>query len=140
MRGKPPRITPDIPGDFTIRADPALFTKALGHIIKNALDYNKPGGRVLITASRDNGIVRVNVADTGLGIEPGNLDRIFDKFYRIDSSLTYRTSGVGLGLFLARQIARLHGGDVYVESTPGEGSSFSLVVVEQKPEASDSSD
>jgi len=111
-----------------IFADRALFEKALYNVIKNAIDYNRQEGSVTICAKVVAEIVEILVKDTGIGIPDSCLEDIFDKFYRVDTSITYRVSGVGVGLFLVRRILELHGGNVTVQSEIGTGSCFTLLL------------
>ncbi len=113
--------------------DPSLFRKAMTAIIKNAVVYNKPEGSFVVemnvgvlgeNSGRQNNSIRI--ADTGIGISKENLGRIFEKFFRADSSLTYKVSGVGVGLFIARRIIELHGGSIEVKVEPGQGSEFTV--------------
>ncbi len=110
-----------------VEGDAGLLAKACYHILKNAVLYNREGGLVEVEVGPgDAGQARIIVRDTGIGLRAHDLNHIFDKFYRVDSSLTYTVQGVGLGLFMARRILELHGGRVAVESTPGEGSVFTI--------------
>jgi signal transduction histidine kinase len=96
--------------------------QVLANLLDNAVKYTPPGGRVEIRAGREGGTVVVQVKDTGAGIPPDELPRIWDRLYRGDKSRS--TRGLGLGLSLVRAIVRAHGGDVSVESAPGQGSEF----------------
>ena len=121
------RIFREIPGNMEIPVDEIFFEKALGHVIKNALVYNRPNGQIHISAERHNEAINIRVNDDGIGIPPEKLDRIWEKFFRVDNSMTYEVSGVGLGLFLARRILELHDGNITAESGV-EGSRFTLTI------------
>jgi signal transduction histidine kinase len=95
-------------------------------LVDNAIKYTPAGGSVQLTASIDDGHVRVMVADTGTGIGPDDLPRVFDRFYRGRNARG--TTGTGLGLAIARWVVEQHGGTLDVESTPGQGSRFSAVL------------
>lgn len=107
-----------------VTGDAAQLRQAIGNLVDNALKYTHPGGTVTIDVVQDadQGIVRVT--DTGEGIEPDALPRIWDRLYRAESSRS--KPGLGLGLSLVAAIAKAHGGEATVESTPGLGSTFTL--------------
>jgi signal transduction histidine kinase len=90
----------------------------------NAVKYTPPGGRVSLAARRENGHLRLEVADSGVGISPEDQARIFERFYRADPARS--PGGVGLGLAIARWIAEEHGGSIAVSSSPGRGSLFTV--------------
>jgi signal transduction histidine kinase len=110
--------------NFKVLCDGVLIERALNNILKNAIVYNKTKGTVKVEAIQTNGKLEINISDTGIGILPEYSDKIFDKFFRIDSSLSYEVSGVGLGLFLAKRIIELHGGSIRVLSELKKGSEF----------------
>jgi len=116
---------PDLNG-ITVLCDSVLFGRALGNVLKNAISYNKKGGTVALEVKQKGTIQEIIVQDSGIGIETEYYDKIFDKFFRIDSSLSYEVSGVGLGLFLAKRILELHGGSIRVKSELGKSSEFVL--------------
>jgi signal transduction histidine kinase len=97
-----------------------LFERALSNVLKNAIVYNKLGGEVKLEIKQVGTFQEISIRDTGIGIEPEYHEKIFEKFFRIDSSLSYEVSGVGLGLFLAKRIVELHGGSIGVSSQIGE--------------------
>jgi two-component system heavy metal sensor histidine kinase CusS len=108
------------PPRLAYRLDRTLFQRALGNLLTNALTHTPEGGRVIVSASSGPAGLEVSVSDTGLGIAPEHLPRLFDRFYRPDPA---RSSGEGLGLGLAivRSIAELHGGRASIASRPGAG-------------------
>jgi two-component system, sensor histidine kinase ChiS len=118
---------PDLSGS-TIICDSVLFSRAIGNILKNAIVYNKTGGTVTLEVKQKGTIQEISIQDTGIGIESEYYEKIFDKFFRIDSSLSYEVSGVGLGLFLAKRILELHGGSISVRSEVGKSSEFLVVL------------
>lgn len=111
----------DCPGLRT-QGDPQRLRRAFAHLLDNAIKYTPSGGSVTIHCANENESVRVSIEDTGIGIPQENLDKIFDRFFRVDPSRSQ--SGNGLGLSLARAIFRAHGGDLTVDSVPGHGSTF----------------
>src|SRR5262249_13035549 len=92
----------------------------------NAIKYSPAGARVTVTAQAADHTVRVEVSDEGIGIEPDDLPRVFDRFYRARHGDQHSVKGTGLGLALGKAAVEAHGGKVEVERRPGEGSRFSL--------------
>jgi signal transduction histidine kinase len=107
-----------------VNGDPALLDHLVRKLVDNALKYSDAGGRVVVRGRTEGPFGALDVQDTGEGIPPEHIPRIFDKFYMVDGSLTRRRRGAGVGLYLAREIVRLHHGTIEVESRPGEGSVF----------------
>ena len=102
---------------------------ALGNLVANAVKYSPAGATVSIAVTAgDDDTVRLSVADQGSGIAQPELDRIFERFYRVDPSRQRSTGGTGLGLSIVKHVAASHGGDVRVWSEPGQGSTFTLVL------------
>lgn len=113
--------------DLTISGDPELLRSIFAHLLENAMKFSAPGSAVAVEAHRsENGVV-VEVSDRGIGIPADHLPYIFERFYRVEESLTSATPGSGLGLFVAKMLAKAHGADLRVRSTLGEGSTFTLV-------------
>lgn len=114
--------------DLFVRADPEKLQQILVNLATNAAKFT-PAGGVTIGRSRLNAIIRIDVVDTGIGIPAEQTTRIFEPFIQVDRSLTsVNRDGVGLGLAISRDLARMMGGDLTVQSTPGEGSTFSLTL------------
>lgn len=107
-----------------ISGDPDRIRQVILNLLTNALQYTPSGGQVIIGVSEAAGEVRVQVVDTGPGIDPENLPHVFDRFYRGDKSRARGTGGSGLGLAIVRSITELHGGRVEVQSSRGSGTSF----------------
>lgn len=107
-----------------LHADADRLRQVIGNLVSNALRYTPGGGAVTLGAVRDGGLVRVSVADTGPGIAPADLPHVFDRFYRGDAARDRASGGSGLGLSIARALVKAHGGDIGVESTPGQGTKF----------------
>lgn len=116
--------SPIPPSPTPVWTDPERAAQILGNLLGNALRHTPPGGRVQVTAHAHARRVQVTVQDTGCGIAPEHLDRVFERFFRADEART-RGEGSGVGLTVARGLARALGGDLTVQSTLGEGSAFS---------------
>jgi signal transduction histidine kinase len=120
-------IAIDVPPGLVIRADPLRLHQVLLNLVGNAVKFTE-AGRIAITARRGDDRVEIAVADTGIGIAPHALPRVFDEFRQADESTTRRFGGSGLGLAIARRLVELHGGTIRAESTPGVGSVFTVVL------------
>ena len=107
-------------------ADPDRLRQVLVNLVDNAIKYSPGGGRVEVGVTAADGVVRIAVADRGLGIPPAERERIFEKFYRLDPSLTRGVGGTGLGLFICRQLVHGMGGRIGVEGHSGGGSVFAV--------------
>jgi histidine kinase len=113
----------------TVRADADRIVQVLTNLLTNALRYTDAGGTVTVAAARDGAAVRFSVRDTGLGIAPEHLPRVFDRFYRADSARTRAAGGSGIGLTIARAIVEAHGGRISAASDgPGRGSTFTFTL------------
>ena len=108
--------------------DRRQLVSALGNLVENAVKYSDPDSRVEVSARSDGRWVELSVRDFGVGIPQKDLDRIFERFYRVDRARSRETGGTGLGLAIVRHVATNHGGDVQVTSVEGEGSTFTLRV------------
>lgn len=111
-----------------LQADRDKVALAVHNLVGNALKYTPEGGRVVVTASVEKSQLTVAVSDTGFGIAPDEIEKVFEKFYRSANPLAAKITGSGLGLPIAREVARLHGGDVTLESELGKGSTFTLTL------------
>jgi two-component system phosphate regulon sensor histidine kinase PhoR len=103
-----------------------LIVQAVSNLIQNAIKYSEPGCAVVVRGYRSGDSVVLAVEDSGTGIEPQHLPRLFERFYRVDRARSRAMGGTGLGLAIVKHIAQAHGGGVDVESVPGRGSTFSL--------------
>ncbi|WP_375430204.1 sensor histidine kinase [uncultured Friedmanniella sp.] len=105
---------------------------AVGNLVENAVVYSDPGARVVVAAHvqamSDDDYIEITVSDNGIGIAPHELDRIFERFYRVDYARSRANGGTGLGLAIVKHIAATHGGDVSVWSQPGAGSTFTIKI------------
>ena len=111
-----------------LRCDEALLRQVLVNLVENGIKYSPEGGRVDVLVSEDPGWVRLEVVDEGMGIPAAELDRIFEKFYRLDAAMSRGVGGSGLGLYISREIVMQRGGTLAVRSSPGEGSTFTVVL------------
>lgn len=107
-------------------ADPGRLEQMLINLVDNAIKFNRRGGSVTVSAEQTSGGISIYVVDTGEGILPEHLGRLFERLYRIDRARSREIGGTGLGLAIVKHLARLHGGEVSVRSTLGEGSTFSI--------------
>jgi two-component system heavy metal sensor histidine kinase CusS len=112
-------------GEGQILADPALFNRAVGNLIDNALRFTPDGGNIQVSIGTRDGVTEVSVRDTGSGIAPQHLPRVFDRFYRGDPSRS--SAGTGLGLALVQSIVDLHGGSARIQSELEAGTTVTLV-------------
>jgi signal transduction histidine kinase len=116
----------DVPAEIRCEADPARLRQVLVNLVDNGLKYTPPGGRVVVRARTAGPETAIFVEDNGPGIPPEELDRIWERLYRGDKSRSQR--GLGLGLSLVKAITEAHGGRVEVESAPGAGAKFAVVL------------
>ena len=125
------------PGDpLSLQADRSLMHQVVRQLLENALKYSASGGRVVVRMHGLSDELSLDVQDFGVGIAAEHLPRIFEKFYVVDGGITRRVGGTGVGLYLVNEIVRLHQGRVMVESTPGQGSLFSVRLPRAQPPAS----
>jgi len=114
-----------------IEADQSLITSMFINLIDNAISYNKPGGLVRVSLAKEEQVGTVVIEDTGIGIPPEDIARIFDRFYRVDKARTGR--GVGLGLSIVKWIVEAHQGSISVKSKLGKGTIFEIALPAQRP-------
>lgn len=126
MARKPQDVTidVDVPHNQVIQADPRLFHHLLFNLVDNAARLTPPGGRVAVSAEQQDGWWQLTVADTGPGIPPGDLTRIFERFYRVDPGRSRDDGGTGIGLAVVRSIVEAHGGTIWAENSPAGGAVF----------------
>jgi two-component system sensor histidine kinase SenX3 len=117
---------PGGPESLSVTGDRRQLVSAVGNLVENAVKYSDDGGTVRVRASRSGDHVEFEVVDQGVGIPSRDLDRIFERFYRVDKARSRGTGGTGLGLSIVRHVATNHGGEVLVTSREGEGSTFVL--------------
>jgi two-component system, OmpR family, sensor histidine kinase SenX3 len=122
------------PPGLSVLGDRRQLASALGNLIDNAVKYSERGGIVRVTAELVDGRVEIAVSDDGIGIPGRDIDRIFERFYRVDRARSRHTGGTGLGLAIVRHVVTNHRGDVRVSSQEGAGSTFTLVLPRAIPE------
>ena len=128
----------EVAPEAVVSADAGRLEQMLTNLVDNAIKFNREGGRVTVgheRGARD----RITVADTGEGITPEHVKRIFERFYRVDRARSREMGGTGLGLAIVKHLARAHGGEVGVHSTPGEGSTFYIELPVPEPKETEGS-
>jgi signal transduction histidine kinase len=126
-------------GDLLVEGDISKISIAVSNVVKNALDFTDPGGHVTIITEQTPGYVKLSVKDDGIGIPAKDLAHIFDRFYQVESHLTRKHAGMGLGLSVAKVMAEMHGGRILAESVEGKGSNFTFFLpVTQSQDDADS--
>lgn len=118
------RLENEVAEDFHVNADQRRLEQILINLVDNAIKFNYPGGRVTIAACSAGQQHLIKVRDTGQGIPPEHLPRVFERFYRVDKARAREVGGTGLGLAIVKHLARAHGGEAYVTSEVGAGSEF----------------
>ena len=116
------------PHDLAVRGDRRQLVSAVFNLVENAVKYSLPGSSVTLSATAHADHVELSVTDHGVGIPRRDLDRVFERFYRVDRARSRDTGGTGLGLAIVRHVASNHGGEVTVDSLEGEGSTFCLLL------------
>lgn len=112
----------------TVTGVRALLQELLHNLCENAVKYNKPGGSVTVTVARQQNNAVLTVADTGIGIAPEHCSRVFERFYRVDKSRSKASGGTGLGLSIVKHAVQYHHGTIALESTPGQGTVFTVTL------------
>jgi len=118
-------LPPEIPA---VSVDRKTFQKAIGNIIDNAIRYTDQGGVITLAVEEEVGYLRIDVEDSGVGIPRDDVERIFERFYRVDKVRSIKLGGTGLGLSIARSIIEAHGGKISVTSEKGKGSTFHIYI------------
>jgi PAS domain S-box-containing protein len=137
LRGPDSRLELDLPdGPLEVFADPLRLVQVLANLISNAHKYSPATQPVRLRVWRDNGWAKAAVADRGRGIPREELERVFEKFHRVEDPMTMTTGGTGLGLYIARELARAMGGEIEASSAPRRGSTFTVrLPLARRPDA-----
>jgi signal transduction histidine kinase len=120
------RHAPDLPE--TVHWDEDRMNEVIGNLLSNAFKFTPREGSVVLTVDRVEESVRITVSDTGAGIDPGQLQHIFQKFFQADNQAQAAVKGTGLGLAIAKEIVEAHGGNISAESERGAGSTFTVLL------------
>ncbi|QSQ24913.1 PAS domain-containing protein [Pyxidicoccus parkwayensis] len=131
--GKSQRVSLHVPGELRALGDSRAVEQVLLNLLDNAVKYTPAGGRVDVYGACEDGRCVVRVKDTGLGIEPRHLSRIFERFYRVDKGRSRDMGGTGLGLSIVKHLLQAMDGEVKVESQPNEGSTFTIFLPQAAP-------
>jgi signal transduction histidine kinase len=123
--GGPP-VEIDAGAGLTVRGNEDELVRVFSNLLENAIRYTPAEGHIIVTASSDEGWVRVRIADTGAGIAPEHLPHLGERFYRVDPARTRRGGGTGLGLSICRSIVEAHGGTMSFESQVGKGTTVTV--------------
>ena len=128
-------LTVEMPVELPcVSGDPDLLAQVLTNLVDNAIKYTPPDGHVLIRATTDKDNVQVEVKDTGIGIPPEDLPRVFERFYRVEKARARELGGIGVGLAIVKHIIKAHGGSIKAESIPHQGSAFKVTLPTEKIE------
>jgi two-component system sensor histidine kinase SenX3 len=120
-------------GGLSVLGSDEQITAAVANLIANAVAYSEPDSTVLVATKQTGGVVEISVVDQGIGIPNQEIDRIFERFYRVDPARHRSTGGTGLGLSIVKHVAATHGGDIRVWSAEGQGSTFTLSLPHHSP-------
>lgn len=116
----------DVQGNCVVKGSESLLEHMLSNLVSNAIKYNKEGGTVAISLGYKDGVPFLSVTDSGIGIDSRHIDKLFDRFYRVDNSRCRQTGGTGLGLTIVQKIVRLHNATISIDSVVGKGSTFTI--------------
>ncbi|GAB4499601.1 MAG: hypothetical protein OHK0052_14870 [Anaerolineales bacterium] len=116
------------PVELTVEGDPDKIAVAVNNVFQNAVMFTDENGTIHVTLKKIPGYVRLTIQDSGIGIPKNDLERIFERFYQVESHMTRRHGGMGLGLSVAKAMIEMHGGRIWAESTPGQGSTFTIML------------
>jgi signal transduction histidine kinase len=114
--------------ELLVEGDASKISIALSNMVKNAILFTNSGGHVFVVAEQIPGYIKVSVIDDGIGIPPKDLAHIFERFYQVESHLTRKHGGMGLGLSVAKVMVEMHGGRIWAESVEGKGSNFTFIL------------
>jgi signal transduction histidine kinase len=117
-----------LPSDVTVFGDADRILTIISNLLENAIKYSPHGGTIQCIVTSSNHLASLSIVDHGVGIASDDLPRLFNRFERIEHRDTSHVGGTGLGLYLSRELARQHGGDIHVKSSPQAGSTFTLTL------------
>ena len=117
---------------FYVEVDGVKISIAISNLVKNAIQFTNTDGRITVKIAEDSGYMKVSVADDGIGIPARDLPRVFERFFQVETHLTRRHGGMGLGLSVAKAMVELHGGRIWVDSQEGKGSTFTFLLPTNK--------
>jgi two-component system phosphate regulon sensor histidine kinase PhoR len=120
-------IEVDVGEEISLEADSEKLSRLITNLIDNAIKYTPPSGKIIAGCLKKEGQIELFVKDTGIGIPPADLDRIFERFYRVDRARSREMGGTGLGLSIVKHIMEAHGGFIRVESEINRGTTFTAV-------------
>jgi signal transduction histidine kinase len=121
-------LTLDADVAVPLQADKGRMFRTLENLLSNAIKFTPAGGNARVSVSHADGVVRLEVADTGIGIAPDDQERLFERFFRTSAVAEQHFPGTGLGLYIAQAIVEAHGGSITIRSEPGKGTSFSIAL------------
>jgi two-component system phosphate regulon sensor histidine kinase PhoR len=124
--GKSISMLIECPEDLQVQINPPLLEQALVNLVDNAIKYSEPQTQVCLKASQEQSLLTIEVQDEGFGVEVKHVDRLFERFYRVDKARSRKVGGTGLGLAIVKHIVHAHGGAIQVRSALGQGSTFCL--------------
>jgi two-component system sensor histidine kinase VicK len=114
--------------DLMVEGDAEKIGIALLNLVRNAVMFTNEGGHILVRAKQEHGQIKISIIDDGIGIPAKDVPHIFERFYQVESHLTRKHGGMGLGLSVAKMMVEMHGGQIVAESVPGKGSNFTILL------------
>ena len=126
-------VTIELTGEhFDVKANKQMIDELLFNLVDNAIKYNKDNGHIAVSLQKENGLNRITVSDTGIGIPQEHQSRIFERFYRVDKSRSKKTGGTGLGLSIVKHISEQHGGTVNLTSDVDTGTKVECLIYDSE--------
>jgi two-component system sensor histidine kinase SenX3 len=113
-------------GDFEVLGDRRQIEMAISNLVENAINYSSDGTRVAVALRKQDNLAEISISDQGVGIPEKDIERIFERFYRVDPARSRATGGTGLGLSIVKHVVNNHGGDISVWSVEDAGSTFTI--------------
>ena len=113
--------------DIFVLSNRGMLIELLDNLIQNAIRYNVPNGKIIVAIAKEEIGVVLSVMDTGIGIPEADIDRVFERFYRVDKSRSRETGGTGLGLAIVKHIVELHNGKIEISSKLSEGTEIKII-------------